>query len=521
MAAQIELFPAEHDAGLDNLIQASGSIAYSVVAQEVDEKTWAKLDETRLLQPLETVLQAKASYGDRDLHYLQAILVTTIWNRNDDVFDTREVWSARHTPEDKKFDYEHAAGDIIGHITSVRAITPDLVAIPDDTDPEKLPAKYHLLTGAVLYRVWDERPDLTKRMNKIVAELPDGKWYVSMECLFAGFDYALMSGKGEVTIVKRNKDTAFLTKHLRIYGGNGIYNGQRIGRLLRQILFTGKGLVRNPANPESDIFDGSTIACDFAGAKTIEKISDDFGNEVYLPDDQQGEHMATAAELNTQLESSKAEVTKLTTESMTVKASHEKVVAELAKANENVTTLTASENEAKASLTKATETITQKDAELAKLNSDLTVANERATKAEKDILEQSKTIANVQAELVVANTELTKSKAEQAKAARLQKVFATLNLDPKVEEQATTATTFLEAVADLTDDKFDKVLSIQPKFVKPIAKAEEAADPAAANATTETLDNAQVEQQQATVTVAAASMNILSKQIAAFCGGDK
>ena len=44
----------------------------------------------------------------------------------DDVFDGGEVWAARATPIDKKFDYEHIDNDIIGHITSVRACTPDM-----------------------------------------------------------------------------------------------------------------------------------------------------------------------------------------------------------------------------------------------------------------------------------------------------------------------------------------------------------------------------------------------------------
>ncbi|MEI7489641.1 MAG: hypothetical protein WCJ72_19925, partial [Chryseobacterium sp.] len=33
--------------------------------------------------------------GQVDLHYLKSILVTTGWNKNDDVFDRAEVWVAR------------------------------------------------------------------------------------------------------------------------------------------------------------------------------------------------------------------------------------------------------------------------------------------------------------------------------------------------------------------------------------------------------------------------------------------
>jgi hypothetical protein len=184
---------------------------------------------------------------------LEAVLVSTGWNRNDDVFDQQEVWAARHTPEDKKFDLEHVGDDIIGHITSVRAVNGEMQPVPDETNGGSLPTKLHLLTGAVLYRVW-EKKDLQDRMDKIIAELAEAKWFVSMECLFANFDYALLSPDGDQKVVTRNADTAFLTKYLRVYGGAGTYLGQKIGRVLRTILFTGKGLVRNPANEASVIF---------------------------------------------------------------------------------------------------------------------------------------------------------------------------------------------------------------------------------------------------------------------------
>ena len=44
-------------------------------------------------------------------------------------------------------------------------------------------------------------------------------------------------------IVARNDESAFLTKHLRAYGGTGEYEGYKIGRSLRDISFSGKGLV--------------------------------------------------------------------------------------------------------------------------------------------------------------------------------------------------------------------------------------------------------------------------------------
>jgi uncharacterized coiled-coil protein SlyX len=94
-------------------------------------------------------------------------------------------------------------------------------------------------------------------MNKIIAEIEEGKWFVSMECLFPAFDYALQTAEGQTKIIERNEASAFLTKHLRAYGGEGTYENYRIGRLLRNLAFSGKGLVSKPANPRSIILDKS------------------------------------------------------------------------------------------------------------------------------------------------------------------------------------------------------------------------------------------------------------------------
>jgi chromosome segregation ATPase len=42
-----------------------------------------------------------------------------------------------------------------------------------------------------------------------------------------------------------------LTKHLRAYCGTGVFEDKKIGRMMRSLAFSGKGLVRNPGNIES------------------------------------------------------------------------------------------------------------------------------------------------------------------------------------------------------------------------------------------------------------------------------
>ena len=60
-----------------------------------------------------------------DLHYLESVLVSTGWNKNDDVFTVGATWEARNTPEDKQFNFMHDENDIIGHITGSYVLNKD------------------------------------------------------------------------------------------------------------------------------------------------------------------------------------------------------------------------------------------------------------------------------------------------------------------------------------------------------------------------------------------------------------
>ncbi|HEY1189946.1 MAG TPA: hypothetical protein VGE74_20015 [Gemmata sp.] len=213
-----------------------------------------------------------AASGDIDLYHLTTILCTVGWNKNDDVFDPVETWVARRTPEDKQLNYEHDDSKIIGHITSNSVMDADGKTLADDTVVEALPAKFHVVTAGVLYKHW-QTPELQQRMDTLLAEIAEGKWFVSMECLFSGFDYALKDSSGGTRVVARTEQTAFLSKHLRAYGGSGRYGDQQVGRLMRNIVFSGKGLVRNPANPESVILPPEPARADLHTA-----IASWFGN---------------------------------------------------------------------------------------------------------------------------------------------------------------------------------------------------------------------------------------------------
>ena len=89
------------------------SIAYSSLAVPHSPTT----EEQEKAKSLTLVKCGKSNPNQFDLYYLTSVLVSSGWNKNDDVFDIRESWAARKTPEDKQFNYMHDETDIIGHIT--------------------------------------------------------------------------------------------------------------------------------------------------------------------------------------------------------------------------------------------------------------------------------------------------------------------------------------------------------------------------------------------------------------------
>jgi hypothetical protein len=239
----MKIYDHEKQDGLEEKIKANASFTYSC---EIENTNKPNIDRKEI--------KALAAVEDKDLYYTQSILVSTDWNKNDDIFDSKEVWLAKETPLHKPTNIEHQEGKIVGHIVANWPITVDGVIIDKDTPVENLPDKYHVLTASVIYKGFTD-PELKERSESLIAEIEEGMKYVSMECFFNGFDYGLINETtGEFKVLPRDEDTSYLTKHLRAYGGVGKIEDHRIGRVLRNITFSGKGFVDKPANPESVIF---------------------------------------------------------------------------------------------------------------------------------------------------------------------------------------------------------------------------------------------------------------------------
>lgn len=366
---QIEVFQREIADGIGEQVKSTASLAYcSPVSLRRDTVDNA---ESNISNP-EVLSKVIAENKDqRDLFYLEAVLVSTGWNKNDDIFTATNTWAARNTPEDKQFNYMHDENDIIGHITGSYVLTKDGQAVSESVDNFKHPDEFDIITQAVLYTSWTGEEN-RERMDKIIAEIAENKWYVSMECLFAGFDYALIDPKGKAKILARDEASAFLTKHLRAYGGTGEYEGYKIGRALSQIAFSGEGLVSKPANPRSVILNSKSVAS-FHVTNTDSKLSigDVNMSDQTLLEDQLSETKAELAQAKSQIEAVKAKIEEAKDKEFATKIEKYEAVA----------------TQAQATIDELNETIKSTQAKVAELEDALATSKDALTKAEQTVAE--------------------------------------------------------------------------------------------------------------------------------------
>ena len=366
----IEIFQKEIDDGVGELVKSTASVAY---CSEATLKKGAVDSAGELISDPNVLSKVIAENKDQiDLHYLESVLVSTGWNKNDDVFLCESTWNARNTPEDKQFNFMHDENDIIGHITGSYVLDKDGKAVADDSE---MPEEFDIITQAVLYNSWTESEN-RERMEKIISEIKEGKWFVSMECLFAGFDYALTSDEGTSKLLARNEDSAFLTKHLRAYGGPGEYQGYKIGRALSNISFSGKGLVSKPANPRSVILNSkSTAQFNVTEMNTNLNIVGDF-------------NMSDASLLEKQLADVQTQLAEAKSENEAIRAKIEE-----AKDKEFASTVEAFETEAeasKATIEELNESIKSTQARVAELEDALATSQNELAEAIKEVDDMKK-----------------------------------------------------------------------------------------------------------------------------------
>lgn len=394
---QIIPYQAEIDLGLGDKVRQSTSFSYlapiipSKENSEIDPKIIQFLQSSDKFDKIDSV----------DLYSFSSILVSTIWNKNDEFFMKRDTWNARYTAEDKPLNFEHEPEMILGHMIGSMPVDDSGKELTNVGSIDDLPSTYHILTNNVIYRYFADE-DKLKARTKLIEEIKAGEWFVSVEALFFNFDYALRDSANNIQIVERNKKTAHLSQYLRILGGTGIYQDKRIARVPRNFIFSGVGLVKKPANPGSVIF-----ASEFSENIIVESLD----NLVYS-ENSKGEKM------------------------------DEKVLKDLQDKNE---TLTKELDVAKASLKTAL-------AELETLKASL-----KSLEDVKVVLEKDKTdIASKNAELVAKVDAFEKEKKINV---RVDTLVAKLSLSKE------SAQDLVNDLVDLSDEKFNSYVEKRAKLV--------------------------------------------------------
>jgi hypothetical protein len=461
--------------GVSELIKSQASITYASVATISTAEKPVSDDIAKIIAS-----NKKSNPDQFDLYYLESVLVSTGWNKNDDVFTSESTWAARNTPEDKQFNFMHNENDIIGHITSSYVLNKEGKKI---SAKEQAPEDFDIVTEAVLYNCWTD-PENRDRMQQIIAEIEEGKWFVSMECLFSDFDYALVDPEGANHVVARDEQSSFLTKHLRAYGGEGNYEGFTIGRALKNIAFSGKGLVSKPANPRSVIFEKSR-------SFIVEDITDELSiGDIKMSDNHEILEQQIAS-LKEDLSVSKAENTAM------------KQSVEEAKDKEFASTIEAFEADVEAkneAAAKLEETIKSTQARIAELEDALAQSQEdlASSQAKVDEMHEKEVASRRKAALVEAGFEneeaeeslelyaalsdeafdaivakwWDKKKKDDKKDEKEDKEEASVEASEEVTEEANETEAAEEAEAEL-EEAFEEVESTEAALVEPDPEMDE------------------------------------------------
>jgi len=191
-----------------------------------------------------------------DLSYIYSILVSAGTNKNGAHFLPSEMMKAHTTVVNKAIDLEHEEDKVIGHIYACDFLYKDGTTF----DPSKVMAEYEesandpdsldidIGIAGVIHKM---------RFPDLADEILAGDWKVSMECYFKDFDIKVgdqIITRDEAQALGYNPDD-LIGGFVKIMAGNKALGKHFVSRVLRNINFSGMGIVKNPANPHSIIME--------------------------------------------------------------------------------------------------------------------------------------------------------------------------------------------------------------------------------------------------------------------------
>ncbi len=390
-----------------------------------------------------------------DSYWFPAILVTTNWNRNDDVFTPEQIWPARNTPINKPVSWCHNASEENNEVIGVI-----LRSVPVDINYKVITEPcnyYHLAVSSVIWNKY-----FPTYGQEIKEGIDKKELFVSMECHFPDFGFAIRKpGSSNISFIERNAKTAIFTKYLRGYGGPGIVKiaGEtyQIGRWLKNITFTGMGMVHTPGNIESKILSVST-------ASYNENLDNVLENSVLISK-AESTIMATENSNAGSLDTLMAELTAVKAELADAKKAMAEAEASASAMKEACAKMTeemakSAEASATANAT-ASESLAAKDKTIAELQASLAALQETMAAMKKDAmatarLEQLKTV-NAESWLSTAELETIDEKTFATILSGAKKAFEAITKATATVKKETPENTTESATAALTTAEADKV----------------------------------------------------------------
>jgi len=389
---------------------------------------------------------------------------STGFNKNDHYFIPKELFAAKDTVMYQMVDWEHDREEVVGCIIGYATTTFDgaeFTAADIEIDEN---AEFDLQTeiGIWLHRKEDIANEILKRYE-------EDRLFVSMECTFEDFDFAIESPEGGVAIVVRNEETDFLIQHLRKFGGSGKYKNYKIGIAFRGINFIGVGIVEHPANPRSSVLD-------IAASEDIDVSNEDFSKilQKNIKNSENSDFVGvtdSAAASNGIKKDNKGE------NKMDVEKLYEKAQADLEESKANVSRL---EREKEDIAKEKEELIKEKDA-LAEEKDQIVSEKEEVSKSVEDLTAKLESATEEKKGLEAKIEELSAKLAEIEKAKKDQ--------DRKTQVEAYDVEIEDSELFEMTDEQFAIFLKFAPKKQEEEATEEEQTEDEAAETASEDIDN--------------------------------
>lgn len=192
-----------------------------------------------------------------DLAYFTSRFVSTGTNLNNAHFMGSELVKARNSIVAKAVDVEHEENEIIGHIYACEFTDDKGVKLDVDTltqlEVDKLDSQdMHIEIASIVYKT---------RFPSLANEIKNGDWKVSMEAYYTSYDVlvgsTLMTAEEAQLMGFDVANDALYGKSAKIIKSGEVVDQGVVAKVLRGICFSGVGIVKNPANKPSIVFEAT------------------------------------------------------------------------------------------------------------------------------------------------------------------------------------------------------------------------------------------------------------------------